>query len=125
MEAIAHSRFQRMGARKVAQVLSEIRGRSVLKAEMILPTLPRMCARMVERTVKSAAANLAMKLARAGKPLVADKVRVSACWVGNGPLSQMRRVRPAPMGRAMTFKRKLCHLTVVVSDGEGASNHGS
>ncbi len=32
-------------------------------------------------------------------------------------MGQMKRVLPAPMGRAMTFKRKVCHLTVTVSQG--------
>lgn len=40
MEAIAHARFQRFGTRKVAQTLKEIRGKSVLEAEQILPMIP-------------------------------------------------------------------------------------
>jgi ribosomal protein L22 len=34
-------------------------------------------------------------------------------------MGQMRRVMPAPQGRANTFKRKVCHLTVTVSDEAG------
>lgn len=116
MEAMARARFQRFGARKVAQVLAEVRGKSVLEAEQILPLIPRAASRMVEKTVRSAAANLAIKAVRAGKTLVPARVVIKSCWASQGPMGQMRRVRPAPMGRAMTFKRKVCHLTVVVSD---------
>ncbi len=116
MEATAHARFQRFGTRKVAQVLKEIRGKSVLQAEELLPMIPRICGQMIEKTVKSAAANLVIKAGRAGKTLVPAQVYVKECWSTMGPMGQMKRVMPAPQGRAMTFKRKVCHLTVVVSD---------
>jgi large subunit ribosomal protein L22 len=116
MEATAHARFQRFGARKVAQVLNEIRGLPVLRIEQVLPMIPRACGKMIEKTVMSAASNLAMKAARSGKTLVPAQVYVKSCWAGLGPMGQMKRVMPAPQGRANTFKRKVCHLTVVVSD---------
>lgn len=116
MEATARARFQRFGARKVAQVLDEIRGKSVLETEQLLPMIPRAAGRMIEKTVRSAAANLTIKAVRSGKTLVPAQVYIKSCWASRGPMGQMRRVRPAPMGRAMTFRRKVCHLTVVVSD---------
>jgi len=119
MEATAYARFQRFGARKVAQVLSEIRGKSVLQAEQLLPLVPRACGRMVAKAVRSAAANLTIKARLAGKSLVPEKVYIKSCWTGKGPMGQMKRVMPAPMGRANTFKRKVCHVTVVVSDEAG------
>ncbi|MEK7859033.1 MAG: uL22 family ribosomal protein [Elusimicrobiota bacterium] len=116
MEAIAHARFQRYGNRKVAQVLKEIRGKSVLKAEEMLPMIPRDCQVMIGKTVKSAAANLTIKAARSGKTLEPAKVYIKDIWSTMGPMGHMKRVMPAPQGRANTFKRKVCHLTVVVSD---------
>lgn len=116
MEAIAYARFQRFGTRKVGQVLREIRGKSVLEAEQLLPNLPRACAVMVEKTVKSAAANLAIKANRAGRQLVPAQVFIKQCWSDMGPMGHMKRVMPGPQGRANTFRRKVCHLTVVVSD---------
>lgn len=116
MEAIAHARFQRFGTRKVAQALKEIRGKTVLEAEEILPLIPRICGRMIEKTVRSAAANLTVKAGRAGKQLQPQNVYIKECWSDMGPMSHMKRVLPAPQGRAYQFKRKVCHLTVVVSD---------
>ncbi|MBI5240341.1 MAG: 50S ribosomal protein L22 [Elusimicrobia bacterium] len=119
MEATAYARFQRFGTRKVAQVLKEIRGKSVLQAEQMLPLMPRACGGMIAKTVRSAAANLTIKARLAGKTLVPEKVYIKSCWSGQGPMGQMRRVMPAPQGRANTFKRKVCHLTVTVSDEAG------
>ncbi len=116
MEAIAYARFQRYGTRKVAQVLRELRGKTVLKAEQILPMIPRACGVMIGKTVRSAAANLTIKAARAGKTLVPADVYIKECWSAMGPMGPMKRVMPGPQGRANTFKRKVSHLTVIVSD---------
>ena len=113
MEATAYARFQRYGARKGAQVLGQIRGKSVARAESLLPLIPRRATGVVAKTLKSAVANLQV---RAGKKLESGSVFVKAAWVGQGPMGQLKRVLPAPQGRAMTFKRKVCHLTMVVSD---------
>ena len=113
MDAIAYARFQRYGVRKVAQVLNEIRGQSVERAQQQLPLIPRRCTEMIHKTLLSAAANLQNRL---GKKVEPGHMYVKATWVGQGPMGQMKRVLPAPMGRAMTFKRKVCHLTMIVSD---------
>ncbi len=117
MEATAHSRFQRYGTRKVSQVLAQIRGRRVLEAEEMLPSFPRACAGMVAKTLKSAASNFAIKAARSGRKLEPARLFVKSCWAGQGPMLQMKRTMPAPMGRANVFKRKVCHVTIVVADG--------
>jgi large subunit ribosomal protein L22 len=116
MEATAHARFQRYGTRKVAQVLKEIRGKSVLEAERLLPMIPRICSTMITKTVRSAAANLVVASAKAGRAVDPEKVYIKQCWSTMGPMGNMKRMLPAPQGRAYTFKRKVCHLTVVVSD---------
>jgi large subunit ribosomal protein L22 len=120
MEATAHSRFQRYGTRKVAQVLKEIRGKSVLEAERLLPMIPRICSGMITKTVRSAAANLVTQSAKAGRAVDPQKVYIKSCWSTMGPMGNMKRMLPAPQGRAYTFKRKVCHLTVIVSDERAA-----
>ena len=120
MEATAHARFQRYGTRKVAQVLKEIRGKSVLEAERLLPMIPRICSTMITKTVRSAAANLVTQSAKAGRAIDPQKVFIKECWSTMGPMGNMKRMLPAPQGRAYTFKRKVCHVTVVVSDERAA-----
>jgi large subunit ribosomal protein L22 len=113
MEAIAKSKMQRYGRRKVAQILDEIRGKSVAKAKQIISLTPRRCSVLVDKTVHSAAANLIVK---AGKKLTPSQMWVTTAYADKGPMKPLRRFRPGPMGRAMPFKRKMCHLTVIVSD---------
>jgi large subunit ribosomal protein L22 len=113
MEAICRAKFQRYGPRKVNQVCEQIRGKSVNSAQAVLPSAQRAAVLLVEKTLRSAAANLAIKL---GKPVDLGSIYVKSAWVGHGPMQQMKRVKPAPQGRAMMFKRKVCHLTIVVSD---------
>ncbi|MEK7382827.1 MAG: uL22 family ribosomal protein [Elusimicrobiota bacterium] len=116
MEATAHARFQRYGPRKVAQGLRDIRGKSFFEAERRLPMIPRICSVMITKAVRSAAANLVVQAAKAGRPIAPEKVYIKSCWSTMGPMGQMKRMLPAPQGRSYTFKRKVCHLTVVVSD---------
>ena len=116
MEATAYARFQRYGTRKVGQVLKEIRGKSVFEAERLLPMMPRICSTMVGKAVRSAAANLVDRATKAGHQVNPEKVYIKSCWSTMGPMGQMKRMLPAPQGRSYTFKRKVCHLTVVVFD---------
>lgn len=116
MEARAYAKFQRYGTRKVAQVLKEIRGQRVLKAEQMLPMIPRICGTMIAKTVQSAASNLMIKARQAGKPVKPEDVYIKECWSTMGPMGHMKRTLPAPQGRAYTFRRKVCHVTIVVSD---------
>ena len=63
---------------------------------------------------------------KAGKKMDPANIWITKTWVGLGPMGQMKRVKPAPMGRAMTFKRKVCHVTMVVADERAGkrNNHG-
>lgn len=119
MEAIARSRFQRESPRKVAQVLGSIRGKSYRDAQHLLPVISKGCAVMVGKTLKSAYANL---LVRLGKPLEPEQAWVRSCWVGQGPMKGLKRIQPGPQGRAMPYKRKMCHLTIIVSDRVSGPN---
>lgn len=126
MEALAKARFQRFGTRKVASVLDRIRGMRVLEAEAILPSIPRRAGRMIEKTLKSAASNFMVKAARAGHKADPAALYVKSCWSGMGPMGALKRMRPGPQGRAMLFRRKLCHVAIVVSDeSQNGARHGS
>ena len=98
MEACAKAKFQRYGSRKVNLVLDQIRGKNVKAAE---------------ETLHSAAANLEVK---AGKKLDYSKVFIKEAFANLGPSGHLRRIQPGPQGRAMPYKKSMCHLTVIVSD---------
>lgn len=109
MEATAVSRFARYAPRKVNQVLGLIRKKPVEKAFEILTFTPKRPAAFIIKVLKSAVAN-------AGKLKSMANLQVKQAWVGQGPT--LKRMRPGPMGRGMMYKRKTCHLTIIVSEGD-------
>ncbi|MDR3253910.1 MAG: 50S ribosomal protein L22 [Endomicrobium sp.] len=116
MEAKATARFVRYTPRKVNQVLALIRNKQVEKAFEVLSFLPKSAATLVEKVLKSAAAN-------AGKIKNYSALKVKEAWVGNGPI--LKRMRPGPMGRSMPIKKRTSHLTIIVTDigtSEGTRN---
>ncbi|MDR0291960.1 MAG: 50S ribosomal protein L22 [Elusimicrobium sp.] len=116
MEAFAIAKFQRYGSRKVGLVLDQIRGKNVKAAENVLPFIEKTTAELVYKTVHSAAANLEVKL---GKKVDMGKVYIKEAYANIGPMGNLRRIQPGPQGRAMPYKKSMCHLTVVVSDEKG------
>lgn len=110
MEAIARVKFVRFAPRKVNQVLGLVRKKNVPNALNLLRFVPKSCATLIGKTIKSAAANAGDLQAKNPKLLIAS------AWVGQGPV--LKRMRAHAMGRGATYKRKTCHLTVVVSDNQ-------
>ena len=117
MEAKCILRYQRYGRRKVAQLLSAIKGKSLFEAGYLLANTPRGATTVVHKAMQSAGANLSVKL---GKKLDLKSIWVSTAFADQGPMKMLRRVQPGPQGRAMPFKRKMCHITVMVSDTKEA-----
>ena len=107
MEAIAKANFVRYSPRKVGQVLDLIREKPVEEAFKTLKFIRRSAVELVEKTLKSAVAN-------AGKLKQQQGVYVKKCWVNTGP--SLKRFRARAFGRAAGYKRKTCHLTIVVDE---------
>lgn len=107
MEATARAKYQRISWRKVRPVLDLVRGKSVEQAYRILKFIPKTAKTVVEKTIHSAVSN-------AGKNVPVGNLYLKRVYVTPGPV--LKRFRAGPMGRPMPYKRKTCHLTVVVSD---------
>lgn len=105
MATRAVARFVRLGPRKVGQVLDLIRGKGVLEAYQILKFTPRRAAKAVEKVLHSAVANT-----RA--PMDEPNLYIREAYVGEGPV--LKRIRPRAMGRAAIYRRKTCHIYIVV-----------
>lgn len=99
-----------MSPRKVGEVASLVRGRSVNDALVILEHTPRRAAVAVRKTIQSARAN-----AENNHNFKPDSLQIIEITVTAGP--RMKRFRPAAQGRALPFQRKTSHIRVVV-DGE-------
>lgn len=110
MEAIAKAHYVRYAPRKVNQILSLVRGKPVGEAFKILRFLPKKGSVLVAKTLLSACANAG------AKELKDSGLRLSQAWIGQGPV--LKRMRAHAMGRGATYKRKICHLTMIVTDSK-------
>ena len=109
--AQATSRYIRSSAQKAGLVLALIRGVDASKALATLRFSRKLVARDIEKTLRSAIANVQQKDGFGGD---VDRLYVARCWAGQGP--SMKRTRPAPMGRAFRVVKRMTHLTVEVAE---------
>ncbi len=113
MEAIAKAKYVRMSPRKARRVIELVRGKSVDDALNILHFSGKRAAVPIEKTVRSAVANM-LNNSEAGSKIDPHELIIKAAWVDGGPI--MRRFRAGSMGRPMRIRKRFCHITVVVSD---------
>jgi large subunit ribosomal protein L22 len=117
LEASAHAKYIRTSAQKAKLVMDLIRGRKASEALAILRFTKKAVARDVEKALRSAIANAVYVADRNQKRrLDEDDLFVSACYADQGP--SLKRVRPAPMGRAYQIIKRTAHLTVKVAERE-------
>src|SRR5262245_25282200 len=111
VEAQATARGVRTSAQKAGLVCTLIRGKSVNQAVATLQFTPKTIARELAKVLRSAAANIQQADGFGGD---IERLYVSACYANQG--QSMKRVRPAPMGRAYRVVKRTAHLTVKVSE---------
>src|SRR5262245_44634628 len=111
IEAHATSRYIRTSAQKAGLVLDQIRGRNVTQALATLKFSKKLIARDIEKVLRSAIANAQQKEGFGGD---VDRLFVAKAWANQGP--SMKRIRPAPMGRAFRVVKRTAHLTVEVAE---------
>ncbi len=111
MEARAINRYVGTSPTKMRLVVDLIRGRGVEDALNVLHFSPKHAARTAEKTLRSAISNLQNK-DESGKVDTAT-LFVKAAFVDGGPT--LKRISPAPMGRAYRIRKRSHHLTVIVA----------
>ena len=111
VEAHAIARYVRTSAQKAGLVMDLIRGRDVNRALATLQFTRKGISHDIAKLLRSAIANAQQKEGFGGD---VDRLFVSACYADQGP--SMKRVRPAPMGRAFRIQKRTAHLTVRVSE---------
>jgi large subunit ribosomal protein L22 len=117
LEATAKAKYVRTSAQKAKLVLDLIRGKRAAEALSILRFTNKSVARDVEKVLRSAIANAVYVADRNQKRRVdEDDLVVSACYADQGP--SLKRVRPAPMGRAYRVIKRTAHVTVRVAERE-------
>lgn len=108
MEARAIAKYMKISPRKTRQVIDLIRGKSFLEAENILKLTPKKGARIIQKVLKSAKANVT----QIEPNIREEKLYVKKAYVDGGPV--LKRIMPRARGRAGRIRKRTSHITVVV-----------
>ena len=111
MEARALKKYIRSSPRKMRLVIDMIRGKNAAEAFSLLRFNTKHAARDAEKLLRSAISNLSNY--EDGKTFNPEDLVVKEAFVNQGPT--MKRISPAPMGRAYRIRKRSNHLTIVVS----------
>jgi large subunit ribosomal protein L22 len=111
IEAHAIARGIRTSAQKAGLVCELIRGKGVNQALATLQFTRKTVARELAKVLRSAVANAQQAPGFGGD---IERLYVVACYANQG--TSMKRVRPAPMGRAFRVTKRTAHLTVRVAE---------
>ncbi|MGF1532759.1 MAG: 50S ribosomal protein L22 [Bernardetiaceae bacterium] len=118
MEAVAKLRNTRIAPRKMRLVVDLIRGKMVGDALNILRFQSKRGAPYMEKLLLSAVANWENK-----NPELTDRIAdlyIKAAFVDGGRI--IKRIQPAPQGRAHRINKRTNHVTLIVDLIEDDTN---
>ncbi|WP_340107053.1 50S ribosomal protein L22 [Rhodohalobacter sp. 8-1] len=110
-EAKAVQRHLRKAPRKLRLIVDLVRGEKVDKAIKTLEFTKKASAVDVSKVIRSAAANVRDKFQE--ERLDDDLLYIKEIYVDEGVT--LKRIQPAPMGRAHRINKRSSHITVVVA----------
>lgn len=110
MQARALKKYIKSSPRKMRLVIDLIRGKSAEEALNILSSTPNLAATVTKDVLRSAISNLNNKATEEGMSYDNNEIVISAIFSNQGPT--MKRIRPAPMGRAFRIRKRSNHLTI-------------
>ncbi len=108
--AVAQLNDSKISPRKMRMVADLIRGVEVNKALNILSHNSKFAAVGLEKLLRSAISNWEQK--NEGKDLSEEKVFVKSIEVAGGAM--LKRIQPAPQGRAHRIRKRSNHVTIIV-----------
>ena len=114
MDVVAKSQFQRMSASKARPLAQRLRGLPIAEALALTQFNKMKAATYLGKTLKSAVAN-----ALHNADLSVDALRVKEVIIDEGP--RQRRFWPRARGSAGPVFKRLCHVRVVLTDGQRAA----
>jgi len=120
MEFRAQARFMRVSPQKARLVLDLIKGRRVEDALNTLAFTKKRVAATILKLVRSAVENANYLSAEKGIDVDVDSLYVKRAVANDGP--RMKRIRPAPMGRAYRYVRRIAHIEIELA--ERGKNNG-
>ena len=114
MEFRAEARFMRVSPQKARLVLELIKGQKVEDARNTLLFTKKRVAATVGKLLQSAIDNASFLSTEKNLDVDLDQLYVKNAVAGDGP--RMKRIRPAPMGRAFRYVRRISHLEIVLAE---------
>jgi large subunit ribosomal protein L22 len=115
----AEAKFQRVSPQKARLVLDLIKGRGVQEALETAAFTKKRIAPVIHKLLTSAVDNAKYVSGEQGVDLDVDNLYVKLALANDGP--RMKRIRPAPMGRAFRYQRRLTHIVLAVAEREAAA----
>jgi len=122
MEYRAQARFMRVSPQKARLVLDLIKGQRAEDARNTLAYTKKRVAATVAKVLQSAIDNASYLSTEKGEDVDIDNLYVKSAVANDGP--RMKRIRPAPMGRAYRYVRRIAHIELVLAERQRA-NHAT
>ena len=116
----AEARFQRVSPQKARLVLNLVKGQGVQQALETLAFTKKRIAPVIHKVLTSALDNAKYLSDERGLDIDVDNLIVKTAIANEGP--RMKRIRPAPMGRAFRYQRRLTHIIVSVAEKAGSES---
>ena len=110
----AEAKFQRVSPQKAKLVLDLIKGRRVEDALQTVAFTKKRVAPLVEKVLRSALENANYLSEERGLNIDVDNLYVKMAVANEGP--RLKRIRPAPMGRAFRYQRRMSNLLITVAE---------
>lgn len=114
IEFTAKARFMRVSPQKARLVLDLIKGQRVETALNTLAFTKKGIAPAVLKLLRSAVENANYLSTEKGTDVDLDRLYVKRAVANEGP--RMKRIRPAPMGRAYRYQRRMAHLEIALAE---------
>jgi len=114
MEFRAELRYLRVSPQKARLVLDLIKGRKVEDARNTLAFTKKRVAAHVGKLLQSALDNANFLAGEKNIDVEIDNLYVKRAVANEGP--RMKRIRPAPQGRAYRYQRRIAHIELVLAE---------
>jgi large subunit ribosomal protein L22 len=114
MEFRAEKKYLRVSPQKARLVLNLIKGRRVEEARNTLLFTKKRVAEHVGKLLQSALDNANFLATEKGLDVEIDNLYVKSAVANDGP--RMKRIRPAPQGRAYRYQRRIAHIELILAE---------
>ena len=115
----AEAKFQRVSPQKARLVLELIKGRRVADALDTVAFTKKGVSPLVEKVLRAAIQNANYLSQERDLDVDVDNLYVKTALANEGP--RMKRIRPAPMGRAFRYQRRMSHIVISVAERKRAA----